>query len=970
MRQWTLFLFSTLLSGLHLNAQEIITTIQGKITDARTGQPIPSVSLQLKPAGTGTSTNVKGEFVFKFSKSAGNDTLVFSCIGYKPVKKPLQTIGGNLSISLEPAIYELAAVTVNAGTALDMLKEAIRRIPENYDTSDVQLGAFYREDIWLGDFQLAFSEAVLDIYKTFKVAKQLNDQIRIVKGRKKTIDYGKEAQLYFWMSGVSNGARSSLTDDVAKYWSAKTSPFNPANARFYEYKYAGTVKEGERSLTVLDIIPRKKARKAIARVKVYLDEESLAIVKYNVDLSEQGIRYVSKKDKGLMYAIMSKVVHITSDYHKFNISVSYNQHNGKWYMNRVSRHFEILVSSKKRNWVDKVWRSDIDLVITAVDTANAKPITEGDVSKKDAPVYTMFGNDFDESFWENYNILKSEKADSLAINTAYKMQDTVEVPGKDSLPSTANNISELNKTRYSNRQNGFTKADTLRGKLTPLRTCYDVIFYHLDVSIDLEKKAIKGNNLVRFRVEHAFRNMQIDLYNNMQIDSIIYKNKSLRYRREFDAVFIEFPEEFRRGQQHEIKVFYQGIPQVPDWSIPMYGGVLWDKDSLGNHWAQVVCQGSGASLWWPNKDHQSDEPDSMKIWVTVPSDYSEISNGRLIAKTPQPGGRVRFEWFVSYPINNYNVSFSIGKYAHFTDRFMSDDTLTIDYYVMPYNLERAKKMFKQVEPMLKIFEKNFGKYPFKRDGFTLMESLYPMEHQSGVSIGKITQQNSGETNPLLWHEAAHEWWGNAITSKDIADMWIHEAFATYAETLVIEDLFGKEAAYESMADQANAVIGKEPITGVYDVNHIHYDIGDMYSKGSLMLHTFRNILNDDKKWVKLLKAIQQNFRYKTISADELISFISSQTGKDYNYFFDQYLHYTDIPTLDIELEESGRDLKIRYRWRANVKNFRMPARVTTRAAHFEFIYPTTEWKTVLLQNISASEFDVDDESLYINTNVE
>ncbi|HTF27786.1 MAG TPA: M1 family metallopeptidase, partial [Flavitalea sp.] len=422
--------------------------------------------------------------------------------------------------------------------------------------------------------------------------------------------------------------------------------------------------------------------------------------------------------------------------------------------------------------------------------------------------------------------------------------------------------------------------------------------------------------------------------------------------------------------QAEIRISYEGVPKVPDWKIPMDGGVLWDKDSLGNNWAQMVCQGSGASLWWPNKDHQSDEPDSMQIWITVPSEFTEISNGRLIAKTPMAGNQTRYEWKVSYPINNYNVTFSIGKYVHYQDRYISDDTLTIDYYVMPYNLDRAKKMFGQVKPMLKTFQKYFGKYPFPRDGFTLVESLYPMEHQSGVCIGKITAQNSGDTNPLLWHESAHEWWGNAITSKDIADMWIHEAFATYAETLMIEDLFGKDKGNISMTGQVDAVIGNEPVTGVYDVNHIHYDIGDMYSKGSLMLHTFRNVLNNDTLWVKLLHNIQDHFRHQTLSADELIKFINKQTGTDYSYFFDQYLHYTQPPKLEAKLQQSGNNLSVKYRWVANVKNFRMPVKVTKTADQFDFIYPTTEWKTVVLKNVSMSEFDVDEESFYIETHIE
>jgi aminopeptidase N len=454
------------------------------------------------------------------------------------------------------------------------------------------------------------------------------------------------------------------------------------------------------------------------------------------------------------------------------------------------------------------------------------------------------------------------------------------------------------------------------------------------------------------------------------IDSMVYRHQAVPYSREYNAVFIDYPEIIAAGTETELKVYYHGIPKIPNWKIPMDGGVLWDKDSLGHVWAQVVCQGSGASLWWPNKDHQSDEPDSMKIWITVPAQYTEISNGRLLRTTPLPDNRLRYEWYVSYPINNYNVTFSVGYYTHVEDRYISDDTLTIDYYVMPYNLARARHIFQQVKPMLKTFEKNFGKYPFKRDGFTLVESLYPMEHQSGVCIGKITPQHTTDTMPLLWHESAHEWWGNALTSKDIADMWIHEAFATYAEIMIIEDWFGNNHVQEALDDQVNAVLGHEPVIGVYDVNHIQYDIGDMYSKGSLLLHTFRSVLNNDTLWINLLRGIQQRFRYQTLSTRDLVTFINTRTRTDYTYLFDQYLNYTALPRLSVVLKQKGKDLEVQYAWQADVQNFRMPIRVTTAPGTMGFVYPTTQRKAVVFKNMSQEEFDVDTDNFYIDVQVE
>lgn len=933
--------------------QQTFTTISGKLIDAESSAPIPYANIQLKSKGIGTASNLEGEFVFKIHKSHVNDTLLISCVGYKTFLQPVTSTGPNTVIRLIPSVLQLGEITVTAESGLDFLKKVVAKIPENYDTSTARLTAFYRENIWLGDFELQYSEAVLDIHKIFKAEKRPNDEIRIIKGRKKQIDYGSDGQFYYWMSGVSNGARGSMADDLVKYHNAKFSPLSQGNFKYYRYEFGGIIRDGNKNLIVLDVLPKQNARKGILILKLFIEEESLAIVKYDYRLSDAGVKRVSRQDNGVAYAIMSKIVKATREYDKFEGTHTYKKVNNKWYFGSVTRHWEILVNSKKRNMVDRVWTADMDLIVTNINTDLAKPIATENIGDNKLPVFALIGSNEDPEFWENFNILKPVTNDSIKAETMVELSPDPEPIQK----------------KFSNREQGFTRADTLRGKLTPLRTCYDVTFYHLDVAIDMDQRSFKGSNLIRFDAITSFKKMQVDLYENMKIDKILYNGQPLPYTREFNAVFIDFPIEIQPRTTQEIKIYYSGIPKTPDWDIPMNGGVLWDKDSLGNPWVQMVCQGSGASLWWPNKDHQSDEPDSMKIWITIPSEYTEISNGRLIRKTNISENQTRYEWKVTYPINNYNVTFNIGKYVHYKDEYISDDTLTIDYYVMPYNLERSKKSFEQVKPMLKCFERNFGKYPFKRDGFAIVESIYPMEHQSGVCIGKITHENSGDTNPLLWHESAHEWWGNAITTKDIADMWIHEAFATYAEYQVIEERFGKDMAYHTIRELVEAVQNVQPIIGVYDVNHIYYDIGDMYSKGALMLHTFRNVLNDDTLWVNLLRDIQNEFRYKTISSDQLVAFINQRTQKDFTYLFDQYLKFTKLPLLEMELEENGENLRIKYRWVADVAAFRMPIKVTTRADHFEFIYPSTEWKTSTLKNLAAHEFDVNDEDFFIDTNI-
>lgn len=934
-----------------LSAQSNIITISGKIFDALSGEPIPYANVYLPSASIGTVTNLNGEFVFKIPERLEADSVQVSYVGYKTAVFPLA--GSTFkTIALQPASVVLKEVTVHAESALGLFKEALQKIPENYDTSAVHLTAFYSENYWLGDFELAFNESVLEIYKVFNFTKDKNDGIRIIKGRKKQVDFGKDAQFLYWISNISNTARSTLREDLVKYNQAKLTPFNPKNFRYYEYEYRETILDQGRNIIVIDIYPRKKSRKGYVMMKLYIDEESLAIVKVDIECTPAGVEYVNKHQKGgVAHAIMSKIVGATIDFSVLKVSLSYKEYNDKWYLSSVQRHWEALVNSKKRNMTDRLWRADMHLLITDIKTDSVRRFEEGDVGNNRFSLGQIIGSDYEEEFWENYNILKPISPDSVHGFKVNSVNDSVR---------------SIHPVKVSNRQNGFTRADTLRGKLSDLRTCYDVTFYHLDVAIDMDKRSISGNNLIRFKTVTPFRKMQVDLYANMKINKIFFNNQPLPYTREFDAVVIELPFDLNEGDEEEIRIYYEGVPQVPDWSIPMHGGVLWDKDSLGNPWVQVVCQGSGASLWWPNKDHLSDEPDSLKIWITVPSEFTEISNGRLIRKTQVNPEQTRHEWFVSYPINNYNVTFNVGKYAHYSDWHVTGkDTLTIDYYVMAYNLERAKDLFKQVKPMLQCFEKHFGPYPFIKDGFVLVESLHAMEHQSGVCFGKIPEGNAENPNPLLWHESAHEWWGNAVSCKDMADLWIHEAFATYAESLIVECEHGKDMAQAFINDHHHAVRNEEPVIGVYDVNHIFYEIGDMYEKGMLILNTFRNVINDDAKWFELLRSIQHHFRYKTLTTNDLIQFINGQLKIDYSYFFDQYLNYAALPKLEIELTEKGPDLEVRYRWRANVPGFKMPVKVTTSPDRFEFIYPVGEWRTLIFRQMTSADFEVDEESFFI-----
>ncbi|SEW40412.1 CarboxypepD_reg-like domain-containing protein [Chitinophaga sp. YR573] len=936
------------LAGNQVIAQEKFLTLSGRITDASSHQPIIYANIQLKNGSIGIVTNAEGAFIFNIAEKFWQDTLLISSIGYKTIMMSLPSGSlQDMDIYMEPSIYQLPEVSVNVRNGFSILRQMISSIPENYDTADIRLTAFYRENIRLTGDTINFNESVLDIYKTYHTSRDHKDQIRIIKGRKKKVDWSKDPQLYSWIGNITNTAYSSLNEDLQKYLDAKHNILNERNFRYYTCDFKETIREGNRNLLVLYLQPKEDSRKALVRAKLYIDEATRALVRGELETTPAGIDYLNRHEKGgINYMIMSKIIKASLDFTRLSLVITYKKYHNKTYLSSVQRHWECVVNSEKRGMKDVQWTGDFHLLVTDVNKDSTQRFASG-ISKDKSSMNHEIGDDNDPTFWENYNILLPVLQDSLK----QKKEAT-------QTSSTARPV--------SNRQNGFTRADTLRGMLSPLRSCYDVSFYHLDVDVNLDSHSIQGSNKIRFKVIDPFNLMQLDLYANMHIQKILYGDQQLSFTRQDDAVFVRFPATLPAGSEQTIAVYYDGVPQVPDFNIPMYGGVLWDKDEEGNPWIQVVCQGSGASLWWPNKDHLSDEPDSMRIWITVPNGFTEISNGRLQQKTPISVNKTRYEWLVSYPINNYNATFCIGKYAHFKDAYISDlDTLSIDYYVMPYNLERGKTMFAHVKPMLACFEQHFGRYPFPRDGFTLLESPYPMEHQSGVCIGKIKEGMRLDYSPLVWHESAHEWWGNSLSCKDIADMWIHEAFATYAEALMMECDQGKAAGVAYLDTQKDQVNNREPVTGVYNVNHIHYDIGDMYTKGSLMLNTFRFVLDNDTLWFNLLKDIQQHFRYQTLSSDELVSYICLRTGTDYTWFFDQYLKYTSLPKLEISLKERGDNLQVMYRWQTDVPGFKMPVKITVTPERFNFIYPTTTWQMITLKQMKEEDFAVDEDHFYI-----
>lgn len=519
----------------------------------------------------------------------------------------------------------------------------------------------------------------------------------------------------------------------------------------------------------------------------------------------------------------------------------------------------------------------------------------------------------------------------------------------------------------------YTHADSLRGGLRPERTAYNIYYYDLDLNVDITNKFISGSVIIYFEIiDPEVNKMQIDLFNNMKVNSITDANgNQLIYTRDANAIFIERNNLAKKNEKSWIKVDYEGIPTTAK-NAPWDGGFVWKKDKNGNPWVAVACQGVGASLWWPCKDDQSDEADSVKISVMVPSGLQVISNGNLRSQSTFED-KVKFEWFVSYPINNYNVSINIGKYVNFNEKYKGvEATYDLDYYVLDYNLEKAQKHFKQAVPMLNAFEKTLGPYPFPRDGYALIETPYlGMEHQSGIAYGNKFQKGYDGTERsglpmgfdfIIVHESGHEYWGNNVGSKDVADMWIHEGFCTYSEALYVEELYGADTALAYCNAWKLLVSNDAPIVGDYGVGN--EGSGDMYNKGALMLHTLRWLVNDDKKWFAMLKNIQKDFRFKVVSGDELIKYINKQLGMDYTWLFDQYLKNADPPFLKYELYQNGNDLEVTIYW-TNVSNqFKLPLSIDLGNGKCKKVEVTNQPQKILLKKMKLRNFKVDDQHAY------
>ena len=504
----------------------------------------------------------------------------------------------------------------------------------------------------------------------------------------------------------------------------------------------------------------------------------------------------------------------------------------------------------------------------------------------------------------------------------------------------------------------------LRGGYDRYRSNNDLLHYALTVRVDPDKKFLSGRNRVRFKMLADDTRIRLDLYANLAVDKVLLGNTPLVVDRELNAVFINFPETLRKGRTYEIDFHYSGTPL----ETGRFGGIAFRKDPAGRHWINTACEGEGSSIWWPSKDQWRDEVEGMDLSVEVPNPLVDVSNGRFMGKKDLGDGYTRWDWRIHYPINSYNVSLNIGTYEHFGEK-MGD--LTLDYWVLPENMAKARAQFVQTKPMLEAFEHYFGEYPFPKDGFKLIEVPYSgMEHQSAVTYGNRFANGylerdwtgvgiSTKFDFIIIHESGHEWFGNAVSAADVSDMWIQEGWTTYLECLYVERLFGAADGLKYTNAYKTKIQNRTPIITERGLHRSPPQ--DMYFKGALFLHTLRGVVNDDAVWWKLIRDFYQANKYTNIMTEDVVAFFNARLKRDLTPVFNQYLRRTALPTLELDFATTPGS--VRYRWKADEAGFNMPVKVG-RADAWQVVSPTTEWKT-MATTVAKDDFQVATDLYYV-----
>lgn len=893
-------------------AQENFKTIKGTVHDAETGEPLPFCSVFIEGKSIGTVANQNGEFQLNIASHLSNDTITISHVGYKSYHGVVAELSEEFNIRLQEAIVNLkeVSVVVKGFTADEIFNLALEKIKsENgYPTSQFRMDGFYREIHTSNSERTGVLECAIEVFDN-SLTKDFKEIV--IPQFRKVYDKQKNTDQFISTKEGHNHLLLLLNDGTNLIPLAK-------NHKNTAWKLPMEIEKityfNDRLVYVLsNVNPRRELR-------LFIDLEDYTVYKNELILKTE--------EKDHDNYVWSK---INTNGEKCGAiwdhqAYEYRKINGKLFPHYYFRRFDFRCFDLTKNVITSQATFSAELLINNVETQNVPKVSPDKLKKKKGLINRR--EPYDSLYWKYFNDIKDISTDQRLVDEAFSTVSTHEPIPKN----TGEEPLEVNRSLKIGDHStyAFNRADTLFGSLSTFYQCYDVGHYDLDIEVDPVNEQVKGISTITFKMLESSNTIRVDLFEYLQINWVKFNDNELKFERDLDAVYVKFKQNLESGKTYSIAIDYEGRPLDLDFDI-WAGGFIWQTDDQNVPFLQSICQGYGPKGWWPAKNHLSDEPDSASIRVTVPENLFAVSNGILTRVDSSVNKKVSYQWTVRNPINNYNLAVHIGNYKQSKQEYMSSNgkKLRLDYFYLKQDKELAQKKLSIVPKMLEVFEYYFGPYPFIEDGFKIVQSPYPMEHQSCVAVGKYFDDQ------LILHETAHEWWGNSVSITDNAHIWIDEAFATYAESLYIEQTLGYGLGQEYLNVKKVDIHNDHPLVGIEGVNHFHYRIEDKYFKGALMLNTLRHLVADDELWFKVLLGIQRDFRHSFIDTNKLLNYLSDSLGKDYSSFFYQYLRTVNIPVLAVRQTDMG----YRFRWENTDKDFEMPLKWGEYT-----INPTEEWQ--------------------------
>ena len=447
------------------------------------------------------------------------------------------------------------------------------------------------------------------------------------------------------------------------------------------------------------------------------------------------------------------------------------------------------------------------------------------------------------------------------------------------------------------------------GPLSESQAKYDVIYYGINLEVMSEDQAIAGYVDIKLKsLTDNLNKIELDLIDNFDVLGLTDPdNHGLNFDHGGDKLMVNLVKPAGKDELIDLRIKYEGQP-VEALMPPWIGGFNWSKDSTGADWIGLSCQGEGAKIWIPCKDHPSDEPDSVALSITIPKPYYCAANGVLREITEPKEGFQTYHWITHYPINNYDINISIGKYKVLQKYYYLEngDSMPVIFYHLAQSEAGAEKHLDMAIDMLKTYRKYYGEYPFAKEKFAIVETKYlGMEHQTINAYGnhyKYRKINGKDWDDLMVHEMGHEWWGNKVTANDWADLWIHEGICTFGEALYLREKGGEKAYHDHLQMIKKRISNKTPIIPKRNANSHEVYTGDIYSKGAWLMNSLRYILGDSAFFAALKDfATNPQYTYQNrVVTDNFIDLIKRHSQSDFSAYIADYLYTTNIPDVRVD----------------------------------------------------------------------